>query len=208
MFADRERAGERLADALAPRLAHERCRVYGLARGGVVVARPVAERLGVPLELLIVCKIGAPGQPELALGALAEGGGAYWDQVLLAMFRVGPEWLADAIDRARREVERRVEEYRGRPLSVPADELALVVDDGIATGSTVIAALRSLRALGAERLGVAVPVGAAESIRLLEREADWVHALRVPQPFLAVGQYYERFDPVTDGELRSALAGR
>ena len=88
MFADRAHAGEQLAEILAPRFEHQRCRVYGLARGGVLVARPVAERLRAPLEVLVACKIGAPEQPELALGALAEGGGVFWDQGLLAAFHV------------------------------------------------------------------------------------------------------------------------
>ena len=187
---------------------HEPCRVYGLARGGVVVARPVAERLGAPLEVLVACKVGAPGQPELALGAIAEGGGAFWDESLLAMFRIDPEWLVHAIDRARLEVERRVEDYRGHPLTVDAEELALVIDDGIATGSTVVAALRGLDALGVTRRAVGAPVVAREALHLLEREADWVHALRVPEPFLAVGTYYDGFEPVTDEELMAALARR
>jgi putative phosphoribosyl transferase len=205
VFRDRAAAGDALADALAPRLSDRSCRVYGLARGGVVIGRAIAERCGLPLEVLVACKIGAPGQPELAVGAIAEGGVPFWDAAAIEALALTPEWCAEAAAAATAEVRRRVERYRGHELTVDARELALVVDDGLATGSTMVGALRGLASLGAARRAVAAPVASGEAIELLEPECDWVVALEVPDPFYAVGAHYQDFEPVDDRELLRAL---
>ena len=205
MFPDRESAGAALAGALTPKVSGQRCRVYGLARGGVLVARPIAERFGLPLEVLVACKVGAPGQPELAVGAVSESGGEYWDEWTVQALALNPQWRKAAAAAAADEARRRVSRYRGHALPVEPGRLALVVDDGIATGSTVLAALRGLRALGAVRLAVATPVASREAIELLGRETEWAVALEAPEPFVAVGAHYEEFEPVDDQSLMRAL---
>jgi len=205
MFHDRRSAGEALAGAVLSRVAGLHCRVYGLARGGIVVARPVAERLVAPLDVLVACKVGAPGQPEYAVGAVAEGGGVYWDSEALDSLGLGPLWCERAAAAARVEVERRTRHYRGRPLEVDAAALAIVVDDGLATGSTVMAALRGLAALGVGARAVAVPVASREALELLSGEAEWTFALETPDPLFAVGAHYQEFGPVEDEELLRVL---
>lgn len=207
MFVDRAGAGRALAERIAPRLVlpGARARLYGLARGGVIVGRPMADRLGLALEVLIACKVGAPGQPELAVGAVAEGGGEAWDGDLLRELGLDGAWCADVARATHREVEHRLRRYRGRPLAPAADELAIVVDDGIATGSTVLAALRGLARLGAARRAVATPLAAREAIERLASEAEWVAVADVPGRFGAVGAHYARFEPVSDEELLRAL---
>jgi len=205
LFDDRPSAGRALADAVERRVQGEPCRVYGLARGGVVVAHPIAERLGARLDVLVASKVGAPGQPEYAVGAVAEGGGVFWDEAALHAMSLDAEWRRSAAHEVALEVERRRLRYRRHELSVDPEALALVVDDGIATGATVRAALRGLAALGARRRAVATPVASREAIRQLDREAEWVVALAVPDPFLAVGAHYLDFEPVDDEELLRAL---
>ena len=205
MFHDRSAAGELLAEAVAKLVAGQRCRVYGLARGGVVVAHRVAERLRAPLDVLVACKVGAPGQPEYAVGAVAEGGGVYWDGEALQALALNQVWCENAAREVAAEVGRRTLRYREHPLDVEPGVLSIVVDDGIATGSTVMAALRGLVGLGATRRAVGTPVIAREALGLLRGEAEWVAALESPQPFTAVGAHYVQFDPVADQELLRAL---
>ena len=205
VFPDRTTAGRMLGDAVAPSVGDSRCRLYGLARGGVLVAKPMAERLGAPLEVLIARKIGAPHQPEFAVGALSEGGGASWDEAALTALHLDRAWQVSAALETQAEVERRVARYRGRALTVDPEEIAIVVDDGIATGATVLAALRGLGALGAVQRAVAAPVAAREALEHLRAEADWVMALIVPAEFRAVGLHYEDFEPVDDEEVLAIL---
>jgi predicted phosphoribosyltransferase len=206
VFADRASAGRELAERIAPRLAARRARIYGLARGGVIVGRSVADRLGLSLEVVIACKVGAPGQRELAVGAVAEGGGEAWDAELLDALGLDPGWCADAKRDRLDEVDRRRRLYRDRPLVPGLDELAIVVDDGIATGSTVLAAVRGLRALGVERCAVAAPVAAREALERFGPEAEWVAVAEIPERFGAVGAHYVRFEAVPDEDLLIALA--
>ncbi len=205
MFADRADAGRRLADLIAPRLQATRARLYGLARGGVIVGRPLADRLRLRLEVLIACKVGAPSQPELAVGAVAEGGGEAWDDDLLRELALDGAWIVRATQASLEEVAERQRRYRVHPRTPAPDELAIVVDDGIATGSTVLAALRGLAKLGAARRAVAAPLAASEAIERLAPEAAWVEAFEVPGRFGAVGAHYARFETVTDDELMRAL---
>jgi predicted phosphoribosyltransferase len=205
VFQDRAQAGAALVAAIAPKLSGRSCRVFGLARGGVVIGRAIAERLGVGLEVLVACKIGAPGQPELAVGAVAEGDGLVWDRQALEFLALTDAWCESAARAAADEVRRRVARYRGGPPRVDPAELALVVDDGVATGSTMVAALRGLAVLGAAERAVATPVASREALQMLDAECRWTVALEIPEPFHAVGAHYERFEPVEDEELLRVL---
>jgi putative phosphoribosyl transferase len=204
-FEDRSSAGRALAELVERHVEGAPCRVFGLARGGVIVARPVAEHLTARLEVLVACKVGAPLQPEYAVGAVAEGGGVMWDSEALRALRIPAEWCESAVAETRAEVERRTRRYRGHAPGVDPSEVAIVVDDGIATGCTVLAALRGLAALGATRRAVATPVASPEALRVLKPEAEWVAALAAPPDFRAVGAHYLEFDPVDDEAVLRAL---
>jgi predicted phosphoribosyltransferase/alpha-beta hydrolase superfamily lysophospholipase len=204
-FLDRHDAGRRLASKLAP-LAQEQPIVIALPRGGVPVAFEVARRLGAPLDVLAVRKLGAPGNPEFGVGAIAEDGSAVLNADAARRAGMTQESLDATVEREVRELRRRVERYRdGRePLDVRG-RTVIVVDDGLATGLTNLAAVRALRARGAGRIVVAVPVGARESMALLSGEADEVVCLTVPPELLGVGQWYEDFSPVSDTEVLTLL---
>ncbi len=205
-FRDRIEAGRLLAERLGAYRAAAPI-VLGLTRGGVPVAAEVAAALGAPLEPLVVRKLGAPDSPEFAIGAIAEGGGAYLspDALLEAGLRDGD---VEAIaDREGAELARRVRRYRaGRPFPDLRGRTAIVVDDGVATGASARAAARTARKAGAVRVVLAAPVVAAESVPELRADFDDVVAVEAPQPFLAVGVWYERFAPVTDDEALAILA--
>lgn len=206
MFVDRADAGRRLGARLAG-LAPGDPVVLGLARGGVVVAREVADALHAPLDVLVVRKLGHPAQPELALGALGEGGVVVVDEDLVRRLRVSPQTIESLVERESGVLEARVRRLRGeRPLIEVRDRLVVVVDDGLATGSTARAALRVLRARGAARLVLAVPVGAPDTVARLRDDADEVVCLSEPPYFFAIGEHYEDFRPVEDDEVAALLA--
>ncbi|MBP2705670.1 phosphoribosyltransferase [Microbispora sp. RL4-1S] len=212
-FADRTEAGELLAEVLHGMDVPDPV-VLALPRGGVEVAVPVAARLGAPLDVLVTRKIGLPRQPELGLGAIAEGGEPVFDEEMLGRLGLDAGELAPVAERERRELERRVRAYRGeRPLPGLAGRDVIVVDDGLATGGTARAALRAVRRAqgGRGTVTLAVPVAARDTADLLRREADRVVVLATPAGFRAVGQWYELFDQLTDadvlGLLREGRAG-
>lgn len=206
-FVDRAQAGRVLADSVRDRLPAwpEPALVLGLPRGGVPVASEVARALGLPLDVLVVRKLGLPGQEELAMGAVASGGVRVLNPDVVHY--AGPEALEAATARERRRVEERELLFRGDrgPLALTG-RCALLVDDGLATGATMRAAVQAARLLGAARVVVAVPVGAAESLALLRREADEVICPLVPPSFTAVGSWYEAFPQTEDDEVRALLA--
>jgi putative phosphoribosyl transferase len=205
-FADRVRAGRALGRRLVQSLGHGAdVVVLGLPRGGVVVAAEVAAALGAPLDAFGVRKLAVPGRPELAMGAVAAGGGVLvWNDGVLRQHRPAAQDVAAVLDAERAELARRERAYRGdRPLPVLTGRTVVVVDDGVATGSTARAALRAVRKLQPARVIFAaplVPVGLD-----LRPEADEVVALASPDPFGAVGNHYRDFRETTDDEVRRAL---
>lgn len=206
LFHDRHEAGRRLAEDLRDR-AGASATVLALPRGGVPVGAEVADRLRLPLDVFVVRKLGVPGHPELAMGALASGGVRVLNMDVVAGLGIPPH-VIDAVARQEAiELARRERAYRGEraPLDV-RDKAAILVDDGLATGATMRAAVVALRQRGVARTIVAVPVGAPDACEALAREADEVVCATAPEPFLAVGYWYEDFEPTSDDEVRTLLA--
>jgi putative phosphoribosyl transferase len=205
IFVDRQEAGRQLAEALAD-LKGEDVVILGIPRGGVVVAAEVARAHGWPLDTVIPRKIRAPGNPELGLGAIAPSGVRVLDQRMLELLGVSESYLEREIAEEEQEIERRSDAYRrGRPAVDIRDKVAVVVDDGIATGGTATAAIRWAKAQRARRVILAVPVAPAEGVRNLSREADEVVCLETPEPFYAVGQWYQEFPQTDDEEVVQIL---
>ncbi|HEX7247798.1 MAG TPA: phosphoribosyltransferase family protein [Actinomycetota bacterium] len=204
VFVDRADAGRRLGEALAGTL-EPPVVVFGVARGGVIVAAGVARALGAPLDVVIPRKLGAPGNPELGIGAVAPGVRVV-DRGIMRAVGADDAYVETQARRQEAEIERRTAAYRqGSP---PADihgATAVVVDDGVATGVTAMAALRWARAQGAASVVFAAPVGPAGVERRLEAECDRCVIWSTPSNLHAVGQWYERFDQTTDDEVREAL---
>lgn len=206
LFQDRSEAGRRLAGVLE-RFRSDRTTVLGVPRGGVVVAAEVAKVLDAPLDVVLARKIGAPDQPELAIGAVV---GLHSPPMLdlqaIDYLRIPAEYLEEEVRRLREEVDRRQQFYRGgRPEPDLRDRTVLVIDDGIATGYTLRAALSGVRAQGPARLVVAAPVAPPATCRELESFADDVICLYAPEPFTAVGIWYEDFSQTSDEEVRDRL---
>ena len=206
-FRDREEAGRELGARLAERYeGRDDVLVLALPRGGVVVAREVAVALGAPLDALVVRKLGFPGQDELAIGAIASGGVQVLNEALLSQTGLSTDRVKDVVARELAELERRERLYRGgRPAPDVAGKAVVVVDDGLATGSTMLAAVETLRSQHAEHVVVAVPTAPRQTCEALARIADDVVCLRRPDPFYAVGLSYEDFAEVSDSEVRVLL---
>lgn len=207
LYADRSEAGRVLARALAAYAGRKDVVVLALPRGGMPVGYEVARALGAPLDILIVRKLGLPGQMEVAMGALASGGVRVLNEDVLNAAYVSTNELEEATRRERKELERRERAYRGdRPLMNVRGKTVIVVDDGLATGSTMRAAVEALRQRGAARVVAAVPVGAPETCQLLGQIADEMICAATPEEFRAVGLWYQNFDQTTDEEVHSLLA--
>ncbi|MFG1886406.1 phosphoribosyltransferase [Micromonospora sp. NPDC049051] len=203
-YRDREEAGRILAERLTALIGEPDVIVLGLVRGGVPVARVVAERLGAPLDVLVVRKLGMPAAPEVAFGALGPDGVRVLNDVVASRLTEGD--VAEVVHREQTELERRERLYRaGRPPLDLTGRIALIVDDGLATGASARAAVQVARHLGARRVVVAVPVGSQEAYEMLAAEADQVVCAQHPPEFMAVSAYYEDFHEVSDSEVAEAL---
>jgi predicted phosphoribosyltransferase len=206
-FRDRTEAGQVLAGLLAHYRGRPDVIVLGLPRGGVPVAAEVASGLGAPLDVFVVRKLGVPGHDELAMGAIASGGVRVVNRSVVDGLRIGEDVIEKVAARELKELERRDAAYRdGRPPPDVRGKVVFVVDDGLATGSTMRAAVSALRAQQPSRIVVAVPVGSAATCHELEAEADEVVCARIPADFHAVGQWYQDFSPTTDEQIRSLLS--
>lgn len=207
VFADRAQAGKLLAAKLADYRNRGDVVVLGLPRGGVPVAAEVARGLDAPLDVLVVRKLGAPGQRELAIGAIGEGGVRMLNAGLVRSLGMDESDIERIAAQEERELDRRVAAYRGHHRAIGVDgKTVIVVDDGIATGATMRAGLQALRAMGAKCVIAAAPVGARDSVAALEPYADGVVVFETPEWFTAVGQWYEDFGQTTDDEVRQLLA--
>lgn len=207
IFADRRDAGRKLGQALAP-LAAQHPVLLALPRGGVPVAYEVAIALDAPLDVLFVRKVGAPGHPELGIGAVVDGGDPQLviDEAIVRQLQVPHAYIEQQARRELEEIERRRRAYLGNrePLSV-RDRTACVVDDGIATGGTVRAAIQGLTKAHARRVVLAIPVAPADTLESLRAEADEIVCLATPEPFYAVGLHYSDFTQTTDDEVVALL---
>jgi putative phosphoribosyl transferase len=204
-LADRASAGKLLAQAVRES-AGELDLVLALPRGGVAIGAEVAAALGLPLDVFLVRKVGAPEQPELALGALAESGHLELNQSVLDSLQVDQETLTAIVAAERLEIERRLAHYRqGRPRPSVRNARILIVDDGVATGATMLVALRALRAEQPARLVLGTPVCPPSTLRKLDSEVDQSVVLATPEPFRAVGAWYQDFHQMTDAEVLELL---
>ena len=205
-FRDRREAGRALVEELASYRDKDGVLVFGLARGGVPVAWEVAAALHAPLDVFLVRKLGVPRWSELAMGALASGGGVVMNDNVVSSLHITDDQVREVIASETAELARREQAYRGgRPFPDPRGKIVILVDDGIATGASMLAAVRALRAAGPESIVVAVPVGPESTCRELAQEADDVVCVTMPPGFEAVGQVYADFHQVSDDEVRELL---
>jgi predicted phosphoribosyltransferase len=206
-FPNRTEAGRLLAEKLEKYVGRDDVIVLGLPRGGVPVAYEVAKRLGVQLDVFIVRKLGVPGFQELAVGAIASGGVRVLNKDVMRAIPNADEVIETLTAKETAELQRREQSYRdSRPAPELRDRVAILVDDGLATGATMRAAVKALRQRGAAKIVVAVPVGPPDTCREFEEEADETICATIPEFFQAVGQYYEDFSQTSDEEVRDLLA--
>lgn len=206
VFTNRADAGRQLAGWLSAYAGRTDVVVLALPRGGVPVAAEVAARLGAPLDVFLVRKLGVPGHPELAMGAIAEGGVMVVSQAILADLGIPRSALDQVAARERLELERRDVQYRGgRERPSVRDKVVILIDDGLATGATMEAAVMALREHHPARIVVATPVGARESCERLGQVADEVVCALIPASFMAVGQWYQDFGQTSDDEVKALV---
>jgi predicted phosphoribosyltransferase len=207
LFRNRQHAGGLLATKLAAYVGRDDVLVLALPRGGVPVAFEVARALRVPLDVFTVRKLGVPGHEEWAFGAIATGGVRVLDRGLVDTLGLSASLIEQITARERHELERRERSYRGdRPVPAMAGKTVIVVDDGLATGASMLAAVQALRALGPAQIVVAVPTGARQTCDALRRHVDALVCVMMPDPFYAVGSQYEEFRPTSDEEVCHLLA--
>lgn len=206
MFVDRHDAGKKLAAKLKEYSQKSNTVVIGLPRGGVVLAYEVAKELKLPLDIIVPRKIGAPSNPEFAIGAITQEGDGIFDDAVISSYNIPQEYIDSEIKKEKQEAKRRLKEYRGKkpPLDLK-NKTVIIVDDGIATGATMQAAIISTRKQQAKDIIVAVPVLAPDNIHKIQPEVDQLIYLAAPKLFMAVGNFYKKFDQTTDQEVISLL---
>jgi putative phosphoribosyl transferase len=205
LFKNREEAGRKLAGALGEFKGMDVV-VLGIPRGGVVVANEVAKALGAPLDIVVTRKIEAPGEPEYALGAVTQEGDVIMDRQAAESLGASPAYLDDQIRKKKEEVKERMQRLRGdAPYPRLEGKVVVIVDDGIATGSSVSAAVMSVKKRKPKEVIVAVPVAPADAVEMLAGEGTRVVCLETPGPFLAIGEFYGDFDQVEDMEVKRIL---
>jgi putative phosphoribosyl transferase len=205
MFKDRKEAGRLLAKALSE-YKDKNPVILAIPRGGVVVAYEVAKALNAPLDLIIPRKISAPDQPELAIGAVTEDGTTILNQDILQYLRVPDDYIKAEVKRQEEEIKRRIQKYLGDKPRVPIKgKIIILIDDGVATGATIRAAIASIRKRKPALIVLAIPVGPIDTIEELRKDADRVICLMTPEPFFAIGQFYENFEQTSDKEVIQIL---
>jgi len=205
-FADREAAGRALAGELSRYADHPDVMVLALPRGGLPVGFEIARALHAPLDVFLVRKLGAPHYEELAMGAIASGGTRVLNEEVVERLHISEAQIEETVRREARELERREEAFRrGQPPTTTANRICILVDDGLATGSTMRAAVLALKKQSPRRIIVAVPVAAADTCADLESLVDEVLCLYTPEPFMAVGRWYDDFAQLSDDEVRDYL---
>jgi putative phosphoribosyl transferase len=206
VFQDRREAGSKLAKELSSFEGREDVIVLGIPRGGVVVGHEIAEALNAPLDAYITRKIGAPHNPELAIGAVASDGTLILDDQLAKRLGISSDYIEAESERQKQEIERRIGEYRaGLPAPELEDKVVILTDDGVATGATILATIKAIRTQQPAQLILAVPVGPRNTIESLKEEVDQLYCLHAPEIFWAVGAFYNVFDQTSDEEVKSLL---
>ncbi len=204
-FSDRTEAGYLLAEQLSE-LRDKKAVVLGIPRGGIIVAKALASKIGAELDIVLARKLGAPGQPELAMGALAEDGTVFLNQDIIRGMALTKRDMAQEKARQMKEIERRTKLIRTiLPKRSLRNKIVVVTDDGVATGATMQAALWAVKQENPKRIIAAVPVASGEALEKLRLDADEIICLRLPPVFYAVGQFYDRFDQVEDDEILRIL---
>ena len=207
IFRDRTEAGQVLASKLTKYLNQVNTVILALPRGGVPVAYEIGQELGLPVDIFVVRKLGVPGHEELAMGAIASGGVRHINRDVVDQLRIDSETIDVASRREQKEIERREQLYRGQRLPVDVrNKTVILVDDGLATGSTMRAAIAALRQHRPARIVVAVPAAAPQTCSEIADEVDEIICAATPEPFYAVGQWYQEFSQTTDEEVRDLLA--
>lgn len=205
-FKNRHQAGQELAEKLMHYKDDTNAVIIGLPRGGVVTAFAIAQKLNLPLDIIVPRKIGVPNQPELAAGAITQDGDFVWNPSVLKSFHLKKEDLIDVIAKEQQEAQRRLTLYRGNrlPLNLQ-DKTVIIVDDGIATGATMRAAIETAKKHGAQKIIVAVPAAPVDTLAEIEQEVDKVFPILVARMFMGVGSFYEEFAPTPDNEVIDLL---
>ncbi len=206
-FQDRKDAGRQLAKKLVSYKGQSDTLILGLPRGGVVTAAEVAKELHLPLDIVCARKVGAPHNPELAVGAVTETGEGFFNQDVMDYLGVSLLYLQKTIEQEKKEAQRRLNLYRqNRPPLNLGGKTVILIDDGMATGATMKAAIKSVKASGAEKIVVAVPVSATETFEEVKEQVDEAIAMDTPMPFYAVGEFYRDFSQTTDQEVIELLS--
>lgn len=206
MFQDRKEAGLRLAEKLIKYRGSKDTIVVALPRGGVVVGAEIAQKIDAPLDVIITRKIGFPGEPEFAIGAISENGKILLNDKIIERYNISKVYIDEEISKQKAEIERRILSFRnGKPLPSMKDKIIILVDDGVATGFTMISAIKALREEGIKKLVVAIPLSSNDAFQKLKTASDEIICLEIPEYFLAIGNFYIEFEQLTDEDVKELM---